>query len=101
MPSGIPWLDDIVDRAALPEAVDRGAAALVLARMLKRPVAAETLRRWPIPYKLVAGGALYAPDDLIAFARKAYEEAPPRRGSGRSASRRPTNAAPPVQTAPE
>jgi hypothetical protein len=91
--SGIPWVDAIVVRAELPEAVDREAAALVLSRMLKRPVAAETLRRWPIPYKLVAGGALYAPDDLIAFARKAYEEAPPRRGSSQSAPRRSAGAA--------
>ena len=82
--SGVPWLDAIVDEAKLPKAVDRGAAALILSLMLKRPVAAETLRRWPIKYKLVAGGALYAPDDLIAYARKAYDEAPLRRG-GRQA----------------
>jgi hypothetical protein len=90
--TGIRWVDAIVDKAGLPEAVDRESAALVMARLLRRPVAAETIRRWPVPYKLVAGTALYDPADLIAHARRAYAEAPPRRGSG-GRSRTTTDAA--------
>jgi hypothetical protein len=81
MPTGISWIDDTVERADLPETADRESSALVLTRLLRRPVAAETLRRWPVPYRIVAGAAQYEIDDLISFARKAYNEAPLRWGA--------------------
>jgi hypothetical protein len=86
MPSntGVRWVDAIVDEADLPEVVDRESAALVMSRLLRRPVATETLRRWSIRYKLIAGKAFYEPEVLIAFARKAHDEALPRRSVRRS-----------------
>ena len=81
--SGIPWLHAIAARANLPKTADREGAALILTELLGRPVAPETLRRWPIPYKIVANFAQYEIDGLIDFARRAYEEAPRRLGARR------------------
>jgi hypothetical protein len=82
------WLKEIVDSAALPSSLDREGAALALETLLGRPVSPETLRRWPIPYKLVAGCARYEVSDLIAHAKLQYENAPRRMGGrcGRTGS---------------
>jgi hypothetical protein len=89
MSTGIPWIDEAVAGANLPKTADREGAALIMSRLLRRPVAPETLRRWPVPYRIVAGVAQYEIDDLTS-ARKIYEEAPLRQGtrSPRPAPRR-------------
>jgi hypothetical protein len=75
-----PWLKEILDAAGLPNSVDREGAALALGKLLGRPVSPETLRRWPIPYKVVAGCARYEVSELIAYAKAQYENAPRRIG---------------------
>ena len=75
-----PWLEKIVEAAALPRSVDRIAGAIALGKLLGRPVSPETLRRWPIPYKIIAGCARYEVSDLIAHARLQYKNAPRRMG---------------------
>lgn len=75
-----PWLKEILGAAALPNSVDREGGALVLGNLLGRPLSPETLRRWPIPYKVVAGCARYEVSDLIAHAKAQYENAPRRIG---------------------
>ena len=74
--TGVDWLDEIVDRANLPLRLDRGAAAITLGRLLGDVVSVNTLRRWPIPYKLIGRSARYQADDLIAFAHKRIAETP-------------------------
>jgi hypothetical protein len=76
-----PWLKEIVEAAGLPHSLDREGAAIVEGKLLGRPVSPETLRRWPIPYKVVAGYARYAVSDLIAYAKAQYENAPRRLGA--------------------
>src|SRR4051812_18959172 len=84
MPAGtIPWLKAVEETAVLPKTADREGAALVLERMLRRPVSPETVRRWPIPYLVVAGVCQYSIADLVEYARKRFDEAP-RRVGGRS-----------------
>lgn len=75
-----PWLKEIIGAAGLPDRVDREGAAMVLGRLIGRPVSPETIRRWPIPYKVIAGCASYEVRDLIAHARAQYENAPRRIG---------------------
>jgi len=75
-----PWLREIVDIAALPSSLDREGAALALAALLGRPISPETLRRWPVPYRVIAGCARYQVSDLIAHAKFQYENAPRRMG---------------------
>ena len=75
-----PWLEEILGAADLPTSVDREGAALALANLLGRPISPETLRRWPIPYKVVAGCARYEVSDLIAHAKAEYANAPRRMG---------------------
>ncbi|SRR6266498_4937462 len=74
------WLKKIVDAAALPKSIDRIGGAIALGKLLGRPVSPETLRRWPIPYKVIAGCARYEVGDLIAYAKLQYENAPRRMG---------------------
>jgi hypothetical protein len=75
-----PWLKEIVGTAGLPNSLDREGGAIALGKLLGRPVSPETLRRWPIPYKVVAGCARYEVSDLIAYAKAQYENAPRRMG---------------------
>src|SRR5580704_1831776 len=75
-----PWLKKIVGAAGLPSSLNREGGAIALGKLLGRPVSPETLRRWPIPYKVVAGCARYEVSDLIAFAKAQYENAPRRMG---------------------
>jgi hypothetical protein len=78
-----PWLREIVEHAALAKSIDREGAALALAKLLGRPISPETVRRWPIPYRVVAGCARYEVSDLIAYARLQYGTAPRRMGGRR------------------
>jgi hypothetical protein len=78
-----PWLEEIVERAALAKTVDREGAAIALGKLLGRPVSPETVRRWPIPYKVVAGCARYELNELIAYAKSQYSNAPRRVGGRR------------------
>jgi hypothetical protein len=87
-----PWLKEIVGAPGLPNSLDREGGAIALGKLLGRPVSPETVRRWPIPYKVVAGCARYAVSDLIAYAKAQYENAPRRMGrrglrTGRSPAR--------------
>ena len=75
-----PWLKEILGAAALPSSVDREGAALAFGKLLGRPVSPETLRRWPIHYKVVAGCARYEVSELIGYAKAQYENAPRRIG---------------------
>jgi hypothetical protein len=78
-----PWLEEIVQRAALAKTLDREGSARALGKLLGRPVSPETVRRWPIPYKVVASCARYEVSDLIAYARLQYVNAPRRMGGRR------------------
>lgn len=75
-----PWLKEILGAAGLPNSLDREGSALALGQLLGRPVSPETLRRWPIPYKVVAGCARYEVSELIAHAKAQYKNAPRRIG---------------------
>ncbi len=75
-----PWLDELAERAGLAGFVDREGAALVLGKLLGRPISTETVRRWPIPYVVVAGCSRYEIKGLIEYARRQYDQAPRRIG---------------------
>jgi hypothetical protein len=75
-----PWLEEIIENATLAKTVDREGAAIALGKLLGRPVSPETVRRWPIPYKVVAACARYELSDVIAYAQLQYENAPRRMG---------------------
>jgi hypothetical protein len=77
--TGVDWLDDIAAKANFPLRMDREAAALALTRLLGDNVSKNTLRRWPVPYKLIGRSARYEVDDLISFARKRIAETPMRK----------------------
>jgi hypothetical protein len=74
------WLDELAERAGLAGFTDREGAAIVLGKLFGRPISTETVRRWPIPYVLVAGCARYEIKDLVEFAKHQYEQAPRRMG---------------------
>jgi hypothetical protein len=76
----IGWLDAIVEQSGVPKTADREGAAFILSGLLGRPVSPESVRRWPIPYKVIAGLAQYEIPDLISHAKKVIDEAPVRCG---------------------
>jgi hypothetical protein len=80
IPSEQNWLNELAERAGLAGFIDREGATIVLGKLFGRPISTETLRRWPIPYVLVAGCARYEIKDLVEFARHKYEQAPRRMG---------------------
>jgi hypothetical protein len=78
--NGQPWIKEIRAAAGLPDSLDREGGAIALGELLGRPVSGETMRRWPIPYKVIAGCARYEVSDLIAYAKAQIENAPRRIG---------------------
>jgi hypothetical protein len=61
-----------------PVTVDtKGACDLVEEIEEQRP-SEQTLRRWPIRYKIIGRKRRYKPDDIITHSRKRYEQAPVR-----------------------
>jgi hypothetical protein len=92
MKTGVHWLDEIVEQANLPQRVNRDTAALIYGKLIGEPVSKNTLRRLPIPYKLVDRDSSYEVANIVAAARKRLDEAPVRCPlSGRP---RPTRPAP-------
>jgi len=61
------WLDELAEQAALAGFVDREGAAIVPGRLFGRPISTETVRRWPIPYVVVAGCSRYDIKDLVEY----------------------------------
>jgi hypothetical protein len=80
MATSIAWLDRIVEQANFPPSTDREGAALVLGQLLGFTPSIHTVRSWPIPYKVIGKYARYKVPDLIEYATKRIEDAPPRTG---------------------
>jgi hypothetical protein len=83
--TGVPWLDDIVIEANIPLRLDRESAAIVISKLLSEAVSTNTLRRWPVRYRLEGGRVRYRVEDLVEFVRKRIDAPPlrtpaPRRG---------------------
>jgi hypothetical protein len=92
MKTGVHWLDEIVEQANLPQQVNRDTAALIYGKLIGKPVSKNTLRRLPIPYKLVDRDSSYEVANIVAAARKRLDEAPVRCPLSRRP--RPTRPAP-------
>ena len=67
MPTGIPWLDEIVENSGLPKMADFEARAADLQSRRLRQRQAHTFRRYAIPYKLVGRTRRYIVDDVVAL----------------------------------
>jgi hypothetical protein len=78
MPTGIPWLDEIVESSGLPKMADFEAARLIYNHVACDNISPHTFRRYDIRYKLVGRTRRYVVDDITAFARKRLKEAPER-----------------------
>jgi hypothetical protein len=83
MPTGIPWLDEIVENSGLPKMADFEGARLIYNHVACDSVSAHTFRRYAIPYKLVGRTRRYVVDDIIAYAHKRLVEAPLRKPAPR------------------
>lgn len=81
MQTGIAWLDEVVASSKFPKLVDTEGAGLILSQMFGFLPSPETIRRWPIPYRLVGKTRRYCVDDVLAFAHKRLEESPMRRAA--------------------
>jgi hypothetical protein len=83
MPTGIPWLDEIVESAGLPKMADFEAARLIYNHVACDSVSANTFRRYVVPYKLVGRTRRYLVEDVVAFAKRRVSEAPVRKPAPR------------------
>jgi hypothetical protein len=70
------WRDKIA--AVVPATVDTAGACKIVGEIEGREPSKETLRRWPIRYRLPGRIRVYEVDDVIAYARKRFEQAPVR-----------------------
>ena len=62
----------------LPATVDTEGACEIIEELEGQRPSRETVRRWPIRYRLRGRTRIYEVDDVIAHARKRYEQAPVR-----------------------
>jgi hypothetical protein len=83
MPTGIPWLDEIVENSGLPKMADFEGARLIYNHVACDCVKAHTFRRFAIPYKLVGRSRRYVLDDIVDFAKRRISEAPVRKPAPR------------------
>jgi hypothetical protein len=70
------WREKII--AVVPATVDTEAACKIVGEIEGREPSPETLRRWPIRYRLLGRIRVYEVDDVIAHARERFEQAPVR-----------------------
>ena len=79
MPTGIPWLDEIVENSGLPKMADFEAARLIYNHVACDSVSPHTFRRYDIYYKLIGRTRRYLISDVVAFAKQRIEQAPSRK----------------------
>jgi hypothetical protein len=79
MPTGISWLDEIVENSGLPKMADFEAARLIYNHVACDNVSPHTFRRYDIYYKLVGRTRRYLVSDVVAFAKQRVEQAPRRK----------------------
>ena len=79
--TGVSWLDAAVNRANVPQTVDTETAIELHLRITGEQPAGETYRRFEVPYRLIGRERRYAVDDVVAFAKQRFEQAPIRRAS--------------------
>ena len=80
--TGVPWLDAAVTKANVPQTVDTETAIEVHLRIAGEEPSVETYRRFAVPYRLIGRERRYTVDDVVAFAKKRFEESPVRRAAG-------------------
>ena len=79
--TGVSWLDSAVNKANVPQTLDTETAIELHLRITGEQPAGETYRRFEIPYRLIGRERRYAVDDVVAFAKQRFEQAPVRRAS--------------------
>jgi hypothetical protein len=89
MPSetGVSWLDAAVSKANVPQTVDTETAIEIHLRITGEELSGETYRRFPVPYRLIGRERRYTVDDVVAYSKQRFDQAPVRRG-GASITRR-------------
>jgi hypothetical protein len=70
------WRDKVA--AAVPATVDTRGACKIVGEIEGREPFENTLRRWPIPYRLPGRVRIYTVDDVKAHAHERFERAPVR-----------------------
>ena len=79
--TGVSWLDSAVNKANVPQTLDTETAIELHLRITGEQPAGETYRRFEIPYRLIGRERRYAVDDVVAFAKQRFEQAPVRSAS--------------------
>ena len=79
------WLDEI-------KGLDRPGVAKLAGQVTGEVPSIPAIRKWPVPYRQIGRKAIYQPDDVLAFLRKRFAEAPIRR-AGRPINDGPTRTA--------
>lgn len=72
--------------------LDRPGVARFAGQVTGEVPSIPAIRKWPIPYRQIGRKAIYQPDDVLAFLRKRFAEAPVRR-AGRPINDSPTRTA--------
>jgi hypothetical protein len=70
------WLDEAAKKSGVPQLVDTNDAIALHFKITGVAPAVETFRRWPIPYRLINGVRRYEPRDVVAHAKRKFDEAP-------------------------
>jgi hypothetical protein len=72
--------------AARPLTVDTEGACEIVEKIEGRKPSGETVRRWPIPYKLIGRTRVYEVDHVIGFSCARFDKAPIRRAAAQRRS---------------
>ena len=72
----IPAVTNPLAAVELPPTVDTEGACKIIEELEGQRPAEETVRRWPIPYRLIGRVRRYEVDDVIAHARQRFKQAP-------------------------
>ena len=75
-----PWRDTVAD-VDYPPVVDSDGACEIIERFEGQRPSPNTIRRWPLQYKLLGRKRMYEVEAVIAYVRQRYDEAPVRRAA--------------------
>jgi hypothetical protein len=69
------WLDQLRKESGVPETLNTEDAVLVHFNVCDEQVSVHTYRRWPLEYFVLGRERRYYLTDVVAFAKKRFEEA--------------------------
>ena len=74
--TGIPWLDNVVEKSGVPPVFDTGGANMFYGQISGNTLTDEYFQRLPIAFRRIGRTRVYDYDDIVAYVKEQRAKAP-------------------------